>query len=579
MRVACIQMACTLDQGENLKTCQRLMRVAGEGGADLVVFPEFSNYPSYFESVDQVYSSSTPVPGPFTQALGELARRYHSIVVVNVMERQTHPDVYDASAVIDEQGEIIAKYHKHLLHRHEHVWIRAGLEPIQVVATSVGRIGLYTCADGLIPDITRCLALQGAEMIVNTMNSFAPDESLLHVMMRGIENRVWSILANKVGKFPGTVARSYIGGSEVVSPTGDVLVRASWDDEEVIFADITPNASHDKSFGEGNDLFADRRPDTYGLLVRPNIHVPAVNRRTQGTHGLRAQYRVAALQVGPVTERVESWSEVVPVAEKAFLAGASIIVLPELFAWRRDAIAADPAAAARHSQRLIAEAREYCVLRGLYAALGLVTEENGRYYNAAVLIGDDRSVIGEYRQVHLLASERRWATAGDRYVVLPTCHGNLGLLIGYDLLFPEAPRVVAAQAADLILNPSAWLDRHHPELYSIERAAENHVSLTVAARPDSPFQAGSAVIPIERFPTDRIWTSRCPLPAVAPLGNHQFAIATVDPGNSLDKRCADHTELFACRTPELYGAMADRRLEWRRAETEKSSRPSTAAVR
>ncbi len=555
VRVACIQLACTMDQEENLATCLRLMHRAGEAGADLIVFPEFSNHPSYFVSTAQVYAASTPIPGPFVDPIADLARRYRAVTVLNVIERQEYPDVWDTSVLIEQNGTIAGTYRKHLLHRHEHIWLRHGDEPIQVFDTSVGRIGLYVCADGLIPDLTRCLALEGAEIIVNSMNSFAADESLLHVMMRGIENRVWSVLANKVGKFPGTIARSYIGGSEIVSPSGEVLVRASWDDEEVIVADITPVTARDKRIGESNDLFADRRPATYALLTRPNEQVPANYRCTQGSHSQRATYRVAAIQVGPENGSVLDFDDVKPVIEEAFLNGASVFVLPELFAWTRESIAASPAAAAEHSRRLVDAAREYCVFRGLHGALGIVTSEAGRYYSALVLVGDDGNVLGEYRQVHQWCTERDWATPGEELTTVRTRHGDIGLLIGYDLLFPEAARVVAGLGADLILCAGTWRDRFEPTLYAVERAGENQVNLAVAARPDSPVSHGSVVIPVERFPNDPVWTSRCPLPVTSPAGNRQYAIAAIDPTSALDKRVADHTDVFAGRQPHNYEAL------------------------
>ena len=73
IRIACVQMACTLDQGENLDTCLRLMRVAGDGGADLVVFPEFSNHPSYFENREQVYAASWKRGEPYPAFMRRLA--------------------------------------------------------------------------------------------------------------------------------------------------------------------------------------------------------------------------------------------------------------------------------------------------------------------------------------------------------------------------------------------------------------------------------------------------------------------------------------------------------------------------
>ena len=75
-------------------------------------------------------------------------------------------------------------------------------------------------------------------------------------------------------------------------------------------------------------------------------------------------------------------------------------------------------------------------------------------YNSAVLVGPD-GVVGTYRKLHLAAEDRAWATPGN--LGLPTFDippGRVGMLIGYDALFPEAARSLALDGADIIACPS-----------------------------------------------------------------------------------------------------------------------------
>jgi predicted amidohydrolase len=88
--------------------------------------------------------------------------------------------------------------------------------------------------------------------------------------------------------------------------------------------------------------------------------------------------------------------------------------------------------------------------------VGLVERDTptGQLFNSAVLVTPE-GVAGDYRKLHLSTEDRPWATPGDRG--LPTFDipaGRVGMLIGYDALFPEAARVLALAGADIIACPS-----------------------------------------------------------------------------------------------------------------------------
>lgn len=78
-----------------------------------------------------------------------------------------------------------------------------------------------------------------------------------------------------------------------------------------------------------------------------------------------------------------------------------------------------------------------------------------RSYNSAVLIGPN-GVVCKYRKLHLSQTDKAWASPGD--LGMAVCDlplGRVGLLIGYDSLFPEPARCLAAAGVDLICIPSA----------------------------------------------------------------------------------------------------------------------------
>ena len=134
-----------------------------------------------------------------------------------------------------------------------------------VVDTDLGRIGLLICFDGRIPEIARSIALQGAEIIVDMANFFAMDQADMWGPARSYENGIWLVAATKAG-----YERSiyYPGGSMIVDPKGRVVAKMPYDRHGLVVADVIPDQAHDKSIYAGNDKFADRRPATYGILVK-----------------------------------------------------------------------------------------------------------------------------------------------------------------------------------------------------------------------------------------------------------------------------------------------------------------------
>ncbi len=95
--------------------------------------------------------------------------------------------------------------------------------------------------------------------------------------------------------------------------------------------------------------------------------------------------------------------------------------------------------------------------------VGFCEPEGETLYNSAVVI-DRSGVLQTYRKTHLWDTEKTIFTPGsDRPPVVDTPAGRLGVLICYDLEFPEMPRQLALAGADLIAVPTNWPLGEHPE--------------------------------------------------------------------------------------------------------------------
>jgi len=168
--------------------------------------------------------------------------------------------------------------------------------------------------------------------------------------------------------------------------------------------------------------------------------------------------------------------------------GADLLVLPELFLTGYNIppdqlrAAAEPAdGPASKASAQIARTHNMALLYG-YPEQGA----EGALHNSAVLIGPDGHIQANYRKTHLFGDmERAIFTPGTQPAVLATIAGiKIGVLICYDVEFPEMVRGLALRGADLVAVPTALMQPYHfiPQVMVRTRAFENQVFLAYANR-------------------------------------------------------------------------------------------------
>lgn len=125
---------------------------------------------------------------------------------------------------------------------------------------------------------------------------------------------------------------------------------------------------------------------------------------------------------------------------------------------------------------------------GVHTVMGFLERDGDEVYNSAAIFGPG-GLLGKYRKQHLpfLGADRYVTPGHDRAPrVVSTAFGNVGIMICFDLRFPESARELALQGADVIAMPTAWpmhatfLADHVTRV----RALENLVYLAVADRAD-----------------------------------------------------------------------------------------------
>lgn len=125
---------------------------------------------------------------------------------------------------------------------------------------------------------------------------------------------------------------------------------------------------------------------------------------------------------------------------------------------------------------------------GVYVAFGLVTKERVEsvIYNTAVLLGPDGELIGQYHKTHLKGEEQMAFRAGYKLPVFETEIGTIGLMLGWDLAFPEVARSMTLEGAELLCCMANWElnDIEEWKTYLKARASENACYIAGANRVD-----------------------------------------------------------------------------------------------
>jgi len=265
MRVGYVQFAPEVGAVE--RNLDKVTELLSHDRADLWVLPELFSTGYQFTSRHEVQELAEPIPdGPTTRRLISLARGFGCHIVAGLAET-ADGRAYNSAVLVGPSG-LVAHYRKVHLFYQEQRWFTPGDLPFPVADIGSAKVGLLVCYDHLFPEAARTLALDGADVIAHPANLVMPGLAQLTMRVRAIENRVFTATANRVGVESRTAEPlRFTGLSQVVAPTGDVLLHASPDREEVGVVDVDPARARDKHLTTLNDVFTDRRPEFYRRLM------------------------------------------------------------------------------------------------------------------------------------------------------------------------------------------------------------------------------------------------------------------------------------------------------------------------
>lgn len=245
-RVAAIQMASGPSVAANLSEAERLIGMAADQGAKLVVLPEFFAIMGKKES-DKVAVRETEGKGPIQKFLSAMAKK-HKIWLVGgsvPLEASVPSKVRNSCLVYDDKGKLAARYDKiHLFGMdlgNERFREDKTIEPgdqVVVVETPFGRVGLSICYDLRFPELYRAM---GDVDIIVIPSAFTETTGKAHwetlVRARAIENLAY-VVASAQGGYHLS-GRETHGNSMIVDPWGVILDRLPRG-SGVVIANVNP---------------------------------------------------------------------------------------------------------------------------------------------------------------------------------------------------------------------------------------------------------------------------------------------------------------------------------------------------
>lgn len=269
-RIVCRQLAPRVGElGPNCELSVQAVSDAVAQGAEVVVLPELVTSGYVFESRQEAASMAI-TPDHELFGFWADAAAGQAVVVGGFCEEGSDGLLYNSAAVVDRSG-LVTVYRKVHLWDREKLVFEPGGEPPPVIDTAVGRIGVLICYDLEFAEMTRMLALAGAELVAVPTNWPAVDRpagerppEVVIAMAAARTNRMFIACCDRTGTERG---QEWTAGTSVIDASGWVL--ASADEQDVALADVDLAETRSKSLTELADLLGDRRPELYGAVVSP----------------------------------------------------------------------------------------------------------------------------------------------------------------------------------------------------------------------------------------------------------------------------------------------------------------------
>ena len=287
LKIGFLQQHNVADKKDNMKRLAEGITDLAKRGAELIVLQELHNG-LYFCQTEEVgnFDQAETIPGPSTAFYGELAKQLGVVIVTSLFEKRASGLYHNTAVVLEKDGSIAGTYRK--MHipddpaYYEKFYFTPGDLGFHPIQTSVGKLGVLVCWDQWFPEAARLMALQGAEILIYpTAIGYAANDDEAEqqrqreawtTVMRGhaVANGLPVIAVNRVGfeEDPSqqTDGIQFWGSSFIAGPQGEIIYRASDNEEESIIVEI--DMEHNELVRRWWPFLRDRRVDAYEDILK-----------------------------------------------------------------------------------------------------------------------------------------------------------------------------------------------------------------------------------------------------------------------------------------------------------------------
>lgn len=432
----------------NISSLLKFCEEAAKTGSKLIVTPEMGTTGYCFLDREEIKPLVESIPGPTTDKFYEISKRYDCYIVIGFPEVDKETNLYYNSAVLIGPEGIIGKHRKSHSYIAEPKWSAPGQEHL-VYNTKIGKIAILICMDIHFIETARLVALQDADIIIHISNWLSERTPGPYWISRAFENSAYLIEGNRWG-LERTV--QFSGGSCIINPDGSIASVIDSGDG-ICYAEIDIEWARNREV-LGQKVFNDRRPEMYmNLPTDPYLWNPL---DFFGLYGLNPlpkgkKSKITVAQINSTNEIGDNLNKIINLSVNAKKEGSELIVFPEL-------ALTGHLSGSKNAQTIdsptIKKLMNFSNMHNLYICFGFAENKDKEFFNSSMLIGPE-GILGVYRKIHLNSNDRKWANEGNEWKYFDTKIGRIGMLIGYDAIFPESARCLGLYGCDLVLCSSA----------------------------------------------------------------------------------------------------------------------------
>jgi len=285
VNIGLVQARCSPNPDANLKKTLVQIERAARQGAKIICTQELFRSWYFCQSEDHAnFKLAESIPGPTTDAFAKLAKKYSVVLIASIFERRAAGVYHNSAAVLDADGSVLGIYRKmHIPDDplfYEKFYFTPGDLGFRAWNTRYGKIGVLICWDQWYPEAARLTAMQGAQILFYpTAIGWHPSEK---ASLGAAQHEAWELIqrshavangcyvaaVNRVGfeRPAGGGGLEFWGRSFVAGTSGEILAKASTDEEEVLVAALDLDKV-DQTRTHWPFL-RDRRIDAYGDLTK-----------------------------------------------------------------------------------------------------------------------------------------------------------------------------------------------------------------------------------------------------------------------------------------------------------------------